>query len=270
MKAAAAHARTCRASPPAGARQPWAVALDSALGHLVEIPAALLVVAEIIILFSGIVARYVLHTPLVWSDELASILFLSGWAMLVGHRVPARRTHAHGRAGQPRLARDAAMLMVAVAAALALLMLQGKVRRQGLGPARTGRREAVIPAARDHAGGRRDHASCGLRRIVARYRPHVRWCGPTNSHPSCSSGWPCWARSSRSGAANTCAWPRWSTAPRPRRDHAGHGGGGRGAGLSADAARAGLRVRVRGTLCHHRRAGDPQRVAPPRCRWARR
>ena len=43
--------------------------------------------------------------------------------------------------------------------------------------------------------------------------------------------------------------------------HAGHGGGGRGAGLSADAARAGLRVRVRGTLCHHRRAGDPQRVA---------
>ena len=90
MKAAAAHAADLPGhSPPAGARQPWAVALDSALGHLVEIPAALLVVAEIIILFSGIVARYVLHTPLVWSDELASILFL--WLAMLGSVIAFRR-----------------------------------------------------------------------------------------------------------------------------------------------------------------------------------
>ena len=54
-----------------------------------EIPAAILVVAEIVILFSGIVARYVLHTPLVWSDELASILFL--WLAMLGAVVALRR-----------------------------------------------------------------------------------------------------------------------------------------------------------------------------------
>ena len=46
-------------------------------------------VAEIIILFSGIVARYVLHTPLVWSDELASILFL--WLAMLGSVIAFRR-----------------------------------------------------------------------------------------------------------------------------------------------------------------------------------
>jgi len=49
----------------------------------VEIPAALLVAAEIVILFAGVVARYGLHRPLIWSDELASILFLCWrcWAL---------------------------------------------------------------------------------------------------------------------------------------------------------------------------------------------
>ena len=128
MKAAAAHAADLPGhSPPAGARQPWAVALDSALGHLVEIPAALLVVAEIIILFSGIVARYVLHTPLVWSDELASILFL--WLAMLGSVIAFRRGEHMRMAALVNRASPAtrAMLdMVAVAAALAfLLMLQG-------------------------------------------------------------------------------------------------------------------------------------------------
>ncbi|MBT9288566.1 TRAP transporter large permease [Prosthecodimorpha staleyi] len=59
------------------------------LGALVEIPAAVLVVAEIVVLFSGIVARYVLHQPLVWSDELASILFL--WLAMLGAAVALRR-----------------------------------------------------------------------------------------------------------------------------------------------------------------------------------
>ncbi|MEH2477510.1 tripartite ATP-independent transporter DctM subunit [Nitrobacteraceae bacterium AZCC 2146] len=63
--------------------------LDAILGALVEIPAALLVVAEIIILFAGVVARYGLHRPLVWSDELASILFL--WLAMLGSAVAFRR-----------------------------------------------------------------------------------------------------------------------------------------------------------------------------------
>ena len=54
-----------------------------------EIPAALLVVAEIVVLFAGVVARYVLHKPLIWSDELASILFL--WLAMLGAVVAFRR-----------------------------------------------------------------------------------------------------------------------------------------------------------------------------------
>lgn len=54
------------ASPPI-AGQGALAALDQALGRLVEIPAALLVVAEIVILFAGVVARYALHTP--WSGR---------------------------------------------------------------------------------------------------------------------------------------------------------------------------------------------------------
>ncbi|WP_249127222.1 TRAP transporter large permease subunit [Bradyrhizobium sp. U87765 SZCCT0110] len=56
---------------------------------MVEIPAALLVAAEIVILFVGVVARYGLHSPLIWSDELASILFL--WLAMLGAAIAFRR-----------------------------------------------------------------------------------------------------------------------------------------------------------------------------------
>src|SRR5437762_6102249 len=59
-------------------------------GALVEIPAAILVVAEIVILFAGVVARYGLRQPLIWSDELASILFL--WLAMLGAAVAFRRS----------------------------------------------------------------------------------------------------------------------------------------------------------------------------------
>ena len=48
-----------------------------------------LVAAEIVVLFAGVVARFVLHAPLVWSDELASILFL--WLAMLGAVVALRR-----------------------------------------------------------------------------------------------------------------------------------------------------------------------------------
>lgn len=63
--------------------------IESALGRLIEIPAALLVVAEIVILFAGVVSRYGFHRPLIWSDELASILFL--WLAMFGAVVAFRR-----------------------------------------------------------------------------------------------------------------------------------------------------------------------------------
>jgi tripartite ATP-independent transporter DctM subunit len=64
-------------------------ALDAWLGWFVELAVALLVAAEIVILFSGVVARYVFGHPLVWSDELASILFL--WLAMLGAVIALRR-----------------------------------------------------------------------------------------------------------------------------------------------------------------------------------
>jgi TRAP-type C4-dicarboxylate transport system permease small subunit len=63
--------------------------LDRAFGLALEIGTALLVVAEIAILFVGIVARYAFHHPLIWSDELASLLFL--WLAMLGTVLALRR-----------------------------------------------------------------------------------------------------------------------------------------------------------------------------------
>src|ERR1700727_301962 len=63
--------------------------IEAFLGRLVEIPAALPVVAEIVTLFEGVVGRYIVQQPLIWSDELASILFL--WLAMLGSVVAFRR-----------------------------------------------------------------------------------------------------------------------------------------------------------------------------------
>ncbi len=67
----------------------WVRSLDNIFGALVEIPAAVLVTAEIVILFMGVVSRYGFHSPLIWSDELASILFL--WLAMLGAAIAFRR-----------------------------------------------------------------------------------------------------------------------------------------------------------------------------------
>ncbi len=59
------------------------------LKYLIEIPAAVLVLAEIIVLGSGVVARYVFHRPITWSDELATALFL--WLAMFGAAIALRR-----------------------------------------------------------------------------------------------------------------------------------------------------------------------------------
>src|SRR5258707_5568724 len=63
--------------------------LDTILAWVTEVPAAILVVVEIAVLFSGVIARYVFNRPLVWSDELASILFL--WLAMIGAVIALRR-----------------------------------------------------------------------------------------------------------------------------------------------------------------------------------
>src|SRR3954471_4019511 len=105
-------------------RRSLAAALEVWLGRLVEVPAAVLVVAEIVILFAGVVARYGLHTPLIWSDELASILFL--WLAMLGAAVAFRRSE-HMRmtaiVASARPATRAYLDLVGTSAALAFLLL---------------------------------------------------------------------------------------------------------------------------------------------------
>ena len=55
-----------------------------------EVPAALLVLAEIGVLLAGVLSRYVFRSPLVWSDELASILFL--WLAMLGAVIALQRS----------------------------------------------------------------------------------------------------------------------------------------------------------------------------------
>jgi tripartite ATP-independent transporter DctM subunit len=102
----------------------WTTSLDAVLRLLVEVPAALLVVAEIVVLLAGVIRRYVFHQPIIWTDELASTLFL--WLAMLGS-VAAFRRNEH-----MRMTAVVAMLpprvwpfidVVATAAALAFLLL---------------------------------------------------------------------------------------------------------------------------------------------------
>jgi tripartite ATP-independent transporter DctM subunit len=99
-------------------------AIESSLGFAVEIVAATLVAAEIVILFSGVVARYGFDHPLVWSDELASMLFL--WLAMLGAVIALRRDeHMRMTAAVAVLAapRRAMFDAFATGAALAFLLL---------------------------------------------------------------------------------------------------------------------------------------------------
>jgi len=64
-------------------------AVESALTLAVETVAAVLLGAEIMLLFAGIVFRYLLHDPLIWGDELGILLFL--WLGMLGAVVALRR-----------------------------------------------------------------------------------------------------------------------------------------------------------------------------------
>ena len=112
------------APPPAVGAPKWLVALEAAAGRTIEAAAALLVVAEIVILFAGVVSRYVFHRPLLWSDELASILFL--WMAMLGAAVALRRSE-HMRmtaiVGRVSPAVRAFLDALAIAAALVFLAL---------------------------------------------------------------------------------------------------------------------------------------------------
>ena len=102
------------------------VGFERLLRLTAEIPAALLVLAEIVVLFTGVMARYVFHAPLIWTDELASILFL--WLAMLGSVIALQRGEhmrltalvaGFSRRGQ---ARAEAVAVVAVAVFLLVIM----------------------------------------------------------------------------------------------------------------------------------------------------
>ncbi|MGY0713096.1 TRAP transporter large permease [Azospirillum argentinense] len=115
------------AGRPSGAGTGWLDRLDRGIGLLVETPAALLVLAEVGVLLVGVIWRYLLHSPIIWSDELASILFL--WLAMFGSVVALRRGE-HMRMTaivgmlQPRT--QAFLDVVAITAALAFLLLMAE------------------------------------------------------------------------------------------------------------------------------------------------
>jgi tripartite ATP-independent transporter DctM subunit len=82
-------AGTARAAGPPGLRRTWTRAVDGAIGAVVEPLAATIIVVEVVILASGVFSRYVLRNPLVWTDELGTILFL--WLTMMGAVVAYRR-----------------------------------------------------------------------------------------------------------------------------------------------------------------------------------
>lgn len=109
---------------PASGWRKVVVSLNQALKPVVAIPAALLVVAEVIVLFVGIISRYVLHAPIVWSDELAGILFL--WLAMLGSVVAFQRAEHMRMTAIIGMIRPEARLFLdvfATAASLAFLLL---------------------------------------------------------------------------------------------------------------------------------------------------
>ena len=126
MRAATDEALGSVMPPAAGRRSPntWVLALDRHLGGAIEAIAAALIVAEIAILFMGVVARYFLQMPLVWTDEVASLLFL--WLVSLGAAVAFRhgehmRMTALVAKASPTL--RAFLDTLAITAALAFLLL---------------------------------------------------------------------------------------------------------------------------------------------------
>ncbi|WP_044530912.1 TRAP transporter large permease [Herbaspirillum sp. B65] len=78
MEAAMTYRAPARLHPAARAL----VGLNRLVMQVVGAVAAGLVLAETVVLLTGVIYRYALHDPLVWSDELASMLFI--WLSMLG------------------------------------------------------------------------------------------------------------------------------------------------------------------------------------------
>ncbi|TAK17371.1 MAG: TRAP transporter large permease subunit [Rhizorhabdus sp.] len=74
--------------PPPGFK-PGTGLVEKGLTRAVELAVAALMTAEIVILFVGVMLRYLFHAPLIWLDELGSTLFI--WLVMLGAVVATAR-----------------------------------------------------------------------------------------------------------------------------------------------------------------------------------
>ena len=76
-------------APPVRGASAWS--FEAVVLRIVEWAAGLILLAEIGLLFVAVVARYAVGSPLTWSDELASILFV--WLTMLGTVIAFQRQH---------------------------------------------------------------------------------------------------------------------------------------------------------------------------------
>jgi tripartite ATP-independent transporter DctM subunit len=67
----------------------WYKRIDELLGTVTEVPAAVLLFAEIVVLAASVTARYCLRSPLIWSNELSITCFT--WISMLGAAIAMRR-----------------------------------------------------------------------------------------------------------------------------------------------------------------------------------
>jgi tripartite ATP-independent transporter DctM subunit len=133
--------------------------IENTLGIAVALVAAVILLFEVGLLFASVVARYFFHRPLVWSDELASTLFV--WLSVLG-AVLAMRRNAHMRLTtfigrmNPTLRQQVEALILMVIAAFVLLIIhpaieyaidEAIVRTPGLDISNSWRASAVAVGA---------------------------------------------------------------------------------------------------------------------------
>ncbi|MBI3709407.1 MAG: TRAP transporter large permease subunit [Proteobacteria bacterium] len=99
--------------------------VEALLGFAVALVASSILLIEVVLLFVGVLARYVFHSPLIWADELASTLFV--WLATLGAVLAMRRdTHMRltaviGRAG-PMLRQKIEVVVLLVVAAFVIII----------------------------------------------------------------------------------------------------------------------------------------------------
>lgn len=121
-----AHAVHVTAGSTALDRPNVVASVELRLRQLVEVVASIILVIEIGVLFTGVVARYVLHAPVTWSDEVASILFI--WLAMLGAAAAFQRNQhmkmtALSDRASPRARRILEVVSITVPLAFMLLIV---------------------------------------------------------------------------------------------------------------------------------------------------